>query len=106
LERFIDPRGQPSKNAIFPMMSAHASEPSQRLSASDRERAVNRVSRIRNLVRTAITCFVLVLLGVVTLGWIWTNAHQPAPLRTASHVVLSVAALAGVFAVAKIWRRA
>jgi len=40
----------------------------------------------------------------VTLGWIWTTAHQPPPLRTASHLVLGVAALAGIFALAKIWR--
>jgi hypothetical protein len=52
----------------------------------------------------AITCFVLALLGIVVLGWIWTNTHQPPPLRMASHVVLSLAALAGVFALAKIWR--
>ena len=56
--------------------------------------------------RIAITCFVLALLGVVRLGWIWTATHQPPPLRTASHVVLSLAALAGLLALAKIWRRA
>jgi len=52
----------------------------------------------------AITGFVTLLLIVVTLGWIWTARHQPPPLRTASYVVLTIAALAGVFAVAKIWR--
>jgi hypothetical protein len=59
---------------------------------------------IKNLVRTAITAFVLALLATVTLGWMWTTAHQPPALRTASHLVLSIAALAGLFAVAKIWR--
>lgn len=59
---------------------------------------------IKNLVRTAITVFVLALLATVTLGWMWTTAHQPPALRTASHLVLSIAALAGLFAVAKIWR--
>jgi tellurite resistance protein TehA-like permease len=53
----------------------------------------------------AITLFILVLLGTVVLGWMWTNTHQPPPLRTASHTVLGIAALAGFFAVAKIWRR-
>jgi hypothetical protein len=81
------------------------SDTSNLSSASDRERVVSRVNRIRNQVRIAITGFVLVLFGVVTLGWIWTTAHQPPPLRTASHLVLGLAALAGIFALAKIWRR-
>jgi len=59
---------------------------------------------IKTLVRMAITAFVLALLATVTLGWIWTATHQPPPLRTASHLVLSIAALAGIFALAKIWR--
>ena len=62
------------------------------------------ITAIKNLVRIAITLFVLALLATVTLGWIWTTAHQPPALRTASHLVLSVAALAGIFALAKIWR--
>lgn len=57
------------------------------------------------LVRLGITCFVVILLSVVTLGWMWTGSHQPPPLRTASHVVLGIAAAAGIFALAKIWRR-
>jgi len=52
----------------------------------------------------AITGFVTLLLIIVALGWAWTARHQPPALRTASHVVLTMAALAGVFAVAKIWR--
>jgi membrane protein YdbS with pleckstrin-like domain len=64
------------------------------------------VNRVRNRVRIAITVFVVALLGIVALGWIWTNTHQPPPLRIASHVVLSLAALAGLFALAKIWRGA
>jgi len=52
----------------------------------------------------AITGFVALLLITVTLGWNWTTSHQPPPLRRASHVVLAIAALAGVFAVTKIWR--
>ena len=51
------------------------------------------------------TGFVALLLIIVALGWAWTTRHQPAPLRTASHVVLTIAALAGVLALAKIWRR-
>ena len=64
----------------------------------------SRRTRVMRLVRVAITFFVVVLLAVVTMGWIWTGSHQPPPLRTASHVVLAVAALAGIFALATIWR--
>jgi tellurite resistance protein TehA-like permease len=56
-----------------------------------------------NAVRIGITVFILILLAIVTLGWIWTNGHQPPPLRTASHVVLALAGLAGIFALTKIW---
>ena len=61
-------------------------------------------TRVMLLVRVTITGFVLLLLSIVTMGWIWTGSHQPPPLRTASHVVLSIAAFAGVFALATIWR--
>ena len=71
---------------------------------SSRNILAPRRERIRNAVRIAITVFVTVLLIIVTLGWIWTTRHQPPALRTASHVVLTIAALAGVFAIAKIWR--
>jgi membrane protein YdbS with pleckstrin-like domain len=65
---------------------------------------MSRKKRAMNVVRIAITIFVLGLLTIVTLGWIWTGSHQPPPLRTASHIVLAIAALAGIFALAKIWR--
>jgi membrane protein YdbS with pleckstrin-like domain len=65
---------------------------------------MSRKKRAMNVVRIAITKFVLGLLTIVTLGWIWTGSHQPPPLRTASHIVLAIAALAGIFALAKIWR--
>jgi NhaP-type Na+/H+ or K+/H+ antiporter len=69
---------------------------------SDKERAM---SGVQNAVRIAITAFVLVLLTVLTLGLLWTGSHQPPPLRTASQVVLGIAALAGIVALARIWRR-
>ena len=64
----------------------------------------SRRTRGRRLVRVAITAFVVLLLTVVTRGWIWTGSHQPPPLRTASHVVLAISAFAGVFALTRIWR--
>jgi hypothetical protein len=63
------------------------------------------MQRTMNAVRIGITCFVLILLSVVTMGWIWTGSHQPPHLRAASHVVLGLAAASGIFALAKIWRR-
>jgi membrane protein YdbS with pleckstrin-like domain len=65
----------------------------------------SRRTRIMRLVRVAITIFVVLLLTVVTMGWIWTGSHQPPPLRTASQVVLAVSVFAGIFALARIWRQ-
>lgn len=56
-----------------------------------------------NRVRIPITAFMLVLLVIVTMGWQWTSAHQPPPQRLASHVVLGIAGLAGVFALCRLW---
>ena len=66
----------------------------------------NHESRARaiNVVRILITFFILVLLTIVSLGWMWTTSHQTTGQQTASHIVLTVAALAGVFAIARIWR--
>ena len=61
-------------------------------------------NRTRTLVRVLITVFVLILLTIVGLGWIWTAGNQQPPLRTASHVVLGIAAGAGILALATIWR--
>lgn len=58
-----------------------------------------------NGVRIAITVFVLALLTTVILGWVWTGSHQPPAMRTASHLVLAISGLAGVLALATIWRR-
>lgn len=57
-----------------------------------------------NVVRILITLFILLLLTIVGLGWVWTTTHQPPGQIVASHVVLTVAALAGVFAITRIWR--
>jgi len=84
-------------------MPANTSNTTQRVSVSEQQRAVN---RLRNQIRFGTTLFILVLLATVTLGWIWTTTHQPPPLRAASHVVLGIAALAGIFALTRIWRRA
>jgi hypothetical protein len=61
-------------------------------------------SRARTLVRILITVFMLILLTIVGLGWVWNTGHQTPPLRTASYIVLAIAASAGMLALAKIWR--
>ena len=66
----------------------------------------SRIERARNGVRIAISAFVLILLATIVLGLAWTSRHQAPPLRTASHLVLSLAGAAGIFALAKIWQRA
>jgi ABC-type transport system involved in cytochrome c biogenesis permease component len=55
-------------------------------------------------VRIAITSFIVLLIVIVTLGMSWASTHQPPPLRTASQIVLGAAGLAGVLAIARIWR--
>ena len=66
----------------------------------------SRIERVRNGVRIGISAFVLILLVTIVLGLVWTSHHQAPPLRMASRLVLSLAGAAGLFALAKIWRRA
>ena len=54
--------------------------------------------------RVLITLFVLLLLTIVAMGWVWNTGHQKPPLRTASYVVLGIAASAGILALTRIWR--
>ena len=54
--------------------------------------------------RMGISAFILVLLVVVTLGFLWTASNQPPSARTASFVVLGLSAAAGVLALVRLWR--
>jgi len=65
---------------------------------------MSRIERVRNGVRVGISAFVVILLATIGLGLVWTSHHQAPPLRTASHIVLSLAGAAGIFALAKLWR--
>ena len=56
-----------------------------------------------NAIRIAITVFVLILISLIGAALVWTSGHQPPPLRTASQIVLSAAAAAGIFAIVRIW---
>lgn len=55
-------------------------------------------------VRLLITAFIAVLLVLIVLGLMWTGANQPAPQSIASRLVLGISGLAGVLALAAIWR--
>lgn len=57
-----------------------------------------------NWVRAAISVFILALLALVVLGWSWTGRHQPPAQATASHVVLAISGVMGVYALVAIWR--
>lgn len=58
-----------------------------------------------NAIRTAISLFILILIGIAAAGWIWTGAHQSASQAAASRVVLALAMLAGVAGLLSLWRR-
>jgi uncharacterized membrane protein YbhN (UPF0104 family) len=57
-----------------------------------------------NLVRILISLFMVILLVIIALGWSWTGSHQAPALAMASHVVLGIAALAGIYALVTLWR--
>ena len=57
-----------------------------------------------NIVRIAISLFILVLIAVSALGWIWTGSHQTPSESEASRVVLTLGVLAGVAGLAALWR--
>ena len=57
-----------------------------------------------NLVRSAISLFIVVLIAVSTTGWIWTGSHQPAAQSAASRVVLTLCIVAGVVGLVALWR--
>jgi hypothetical protein len=57
-----------------------------------------------NLVRIAISVFILVLIGVAGTGWVWAGSHQTAAQSTASRVVLTACILAGLAGLMAVWR--
>jgi hypothetical protein len=55
-------------------------------------------------IKLTITAFVAVLLLIVGAGWQWTARHQPPEKAIASHMVLGIAAAAGIVGLVAIWR--
>ena len=58
----------------------------------------------RNVVRIAISLFIVIVVSVSVTGWIWTGSHQPPAQMAASRTVLSVCILAGVAGLTALWR--
>jgi len=57
-----------------------------------------------NIVRAAISLFIVVLITVSAIGWIWTGNHQSASQAAASRVVLTLGVLAGIVGLMALWR--
>jgi hypothetical protein len=57
-----------------------------------------------NIVRIAISLFILVLIVVSASGWIWTGSHQTASQAAASRIVLGLCILAGLVGLTALWR--
>ena len=62
--------------------------------------------RAVNVIRTAISFFILVVIGLAVTGWMWTGTHQTPAQARASHVVLALAILAGLIGLRALWWRA
>jgi hypothetical protein len=58
----------------------------------------------RNVVRFAISLFILIVVAVAVTGWIWAGSHQPRAQMIASRTVLTVCVLAGVIGLTALWR--
>jgi hypothetical protein len=57
-----------------------------------------------NVIRIAISVFIVVLILVATSGWIWTGSHQPAAQSAASRIVLTLCIVAGLAGLTALWR--
>jgi hypothetical protein len=57
-----------------------------------------------NIVRTVISMFLLVLIGISTSGWLWAGRNLPAPQAIAGRVVLTLCILAGIVGLVALWR--
>ena len=58
----------------------------------------------KNIIRIAISLFIVVLILVASSGWIWAGSHQPAAQSAASRVVLTLCIVAGLTGLTALWR--
>ena len=56
------------------------------------------------VIRVGISAFILLILGIVPLGWSWASHHQTPSQARASHVVLALSAGAAIAGLAALWR--
>ena len=57
-----------------------------------------------NVIRLAISLFVVLLVWVSTLGWIWVGSHLSPTLAFAARVVLAGGMIAAGAALSLLWR--
>jgi hypothetical protein len=57
-----------------------------------------------NVIRLAISLFVVVLVWVSALGWIWAGTHLSAGQAVASRIVLAAGVIAAGAALSMLWR--
>ncbi len=57
-----------------------------------------------NLIRVAISLFVVLLVGVSSLGWVWVGNHLSPAQALAGRVVLTAGIVAAGAAVSMLWR--
>jgi hypothetical protein len=57
-----------------------------------------------NVVRIAISAFILVVVTLSVAGWVWAGSHQPPAQAAASRTVLGLCILAGAVGVTALWR--
>jgi membrane protein YdbS with pleckstrin-like domain len=60
--------------------------------------------RAANLVRIAISSFVVLLIAVAARGLVWTSSHQTPAQSTASWIVLALCIAAGIVGLTALWR--
>jgi hypothetical protein len=57
-----------------------------------------------NIIRLAISSFILIVIALAVAGWFWTGSHQAASQSAASRTVLGLCVLAGIAGLAALWR--
>lgn len=60
--------------------------------------------KAETVIRVAISSFIFVLLGVVTMGWQWAARNLAAGPLLAGRVVLALSAVAGIVGLVALWR--
>jgi hypothetical protein len=57
-----------------------------------------------NIVRTVISMFLLLLIGIAASGWLWAGRNLPAAQATGGRVVLTLCICAGIVGLVALWR--